>query len=51
MATIRVGDSTTMYYKDWGEGLFRMRFAWLAARFRRLGRADAFLAQNGFRVS
>lgn len=23
MATIRVGDSTTMYYKDWGEGPFR----------------------------
>jgi non-heme chloroperoxidase len=23
MATIRVGDSTTMYYKDWGEGLCR----------------------------
>jgi len=22
MATIRVGDSTTMYYKDWGEGPF-----------------------------
>ena len=46
MVTIRVGDSTTMYYRDWGEAL-SSRFARLAAGFRR---QMLFLAQNGFRV-
>jgi non-heme chloroperoxidase len=48
MATIRVGDSTTMYYKDWGEGpfvAFRTAGRWIPALGQML-----FLAQNGFRV-
>ncbi len=34
MATITVGDSTTMYYKDWGEGpvvAFRTAGRWIPA--------------------
>jgi len=50
MATIRVGDSTTMYYKDWGEGpfvAFRTVGRWILALW---DRQMLFLVQNGFRV-
>ena len=50
MATIRVGDSTTMYCKDCGEAL-SSRFARLAAGFRRLGWADAFPRAERFPLS
>jgi hypothetical protein len=42
MATNTVGDSTTMYYKDWGEDPFVAFSHGWPAGFRRLGRADAF---------
>jgi hypothetical protein len=47
MATIRVGDSTTMYYRDWGEGLF-VAFHAAGRRIPTLGTGRCFLRAARF---
>jgi non-heme chloroperoxidase len=50
MSTITVGDGTTIYYKDWGEGPFvTCSRGWPLSSDAWDGQM-LFLAQNGFRV-
>ncbi len=50
MATITVGDNTTMYYKDWGGVPFRGVSHVLPLDSGAWDGQMLFLAQNGFRI-
>ena len=49
MATIRVGDSTTMYCRDWGEGPF-VAFRTVGRRILALGTGRCFSSCRTFSV-